>query len=118
MEEKKEMKLPVIHDRCPVCGCTDGLVRMAIDRAVEEKKISKEAFSEGAVLPVMLMDPRRPPVLITVKSIKVPCVMIYFEVCSACGVMYCRKFDVTEQDIPVQFEPQRGHHMGLQFGKG
>jgi hypothetical protein len=122
MKKEKEITLPVTHDRCPVCGCTDGLVRMAIDRAIEEGKIGKGAFPEGAVIPIMLLDQRRPPVVLTTKSIKVSSLMIYFEVCASkeCGAMYCRKFDVMEQDIPVQFQkaPLPNPQQYPPFGRG
>ena len=106
----EEIKFPVTHDKCPVCGEKEGLVRIAMDDLREDSKIHKESFPEGIVNPIPLLDQKHPPAVILAKSVKIPTINIYYEVCANpdCGAMYCTKFDVTEIEMPVQFRQLRG----------
>jgi hypothetical protein len=104
-------KLPVTHDKCPVCGSTAGLIQQTLDNLRNTGKIDKISFLEGCVLPVPLFDQAHPPKILSLlaNSIKVPMITLSLEVCAEpdCGALYCKKFNVTEQEIPIQIQKQQ-----------
>lgn len=123
MEEKeKKLELPMVNDECPVCKKDEGRCGAeVISQLKEEGKLGKEAFPMGLVLQIPLMDMTKATTLLVGNIIKVPTISIYFDVCKKCKVLYCIKFDLVYQDMPVQFRqvgmPQQGGE-GLPPGFG
>jgi hypothetical protein len=101
--KKEELKLPMTHDRCPVCGNEGGLVRRGIESLVEKGEIDKDSFPGGVVLTIPMMDRKKPKAILTA-TVKVWNMMIYYEVCDNpdCMALYCTRFDLVQQEIPAQ----------------
>jgi len=76
-----------------------------MDELRSKGKIAAQSFPEGIVMQTPLLDPSRPPVVLS-NTVKVPIVGIYLEVCAGpeCGAIYCSKFEISEQEMPVQFQ--------------
>ena len=101
MVNEKKVQYPLTHDECPMCGEKDGLVKEAIDELKEQGKLKKELFPDGVVVQFPLVDATRPPVLLTASTVRIPIMEIFLEACK-CGNVYWSKFDMREQNIPVQ----------------
>lgn len=100
--ELKDFPLPKVSEKCPQCGKA-GQVKEAYDALRAEGKIPEEALKENSfVLEAKLVDVEHLPFTLT-NSIKVPVMRFYFERCE-CGNVWSPKFDIREEDIPIQFQ--------------
>lgn len=96
-------ELTLTNKKCPVCEKEEGLVKEVLDGLKKEGKLKKELFEDGVSIVFPLIDPTRPPILLTAKTMTIPVLNIYLEVCD-CGCVYCTKFDFRFQQVPVQYQ--------------
>lgn len=111
---KETMTLPITHDACPVCDSRKRLGASYIRQLKDEGILHKDCFNDGFVFQIPMVDPTRPPALLTTHmTIKV--VMVYWDVCE-CGAIYCTKFTVANAPIQVQMQKQAGPGFPQGFG--
>lgn len=103
---------PITNDKCPQCGSQERLGKEAFEELKEAGKLDKRSFPEGLVLKIPLLDPLHPPTLILAKSVKIPVIEIYFDICE-CFTLYCSKFSITEREMPIQMISQAPGTTGL-----
>lgn len=110
-EEKQfQIKMPIVHDKCPVCGSTARLGQAAINQFKSQGILPKEAFGGGGLLlQARLFDPHHPPVVIT-PTIIVKVIQVHWDVCGGypdkpCGTIYCTRFEILDQVADVQLIP-------------
>lgn len=118
-EEKKELSPPEhkVFDKCPQCGSTRRDGEMEINYRKQAGLLHKDAFpGGGSALQVPLVDPLHmpsKPLIITAGNLtKIPVMTYHFDRCADCSTVYCPKFEVVEQVMQVQpqpQQPQRGH---------
>ena len=103
-EEKPKMTLPVVFDRCPVCGGAKRLGLDYLNQLREEGLLHKDSFKGGMVHQVALVDQAHPPaILAQVVNIKV--LYIHWDICGDCGTQYCTKFNCVDTPAQVQVQP-------------
>ncbi len=101
--EPKSTDLPKVFDACPVCGSTVRLGESCINRLKASGVIHKDSFNNGIVNQVALFDPLHPPSVLA-QHIKVPVLLIYWDVCE-CGMMYCTKCECVDGQAQVKMQP-------------
>ena len=112
----EEIKYPITRDDCPNCHSKERLGQEAIKKLQEEGKLTKGLYPDGLMLQVPLVDNQRISTLLT-PTVNVPVITIYWDVCKECHTMYCTKFDLVTQEIPVQIKKMPGGSMPQQFSK-
>ncbi len=114
---KEKMKLPIVHDACPVCGSKVRLGAKYIQQLKDEGVLHKDSFPEGLMHQIPMFDQQRPPSILA-KQFKMKILLVHFDVCE-CGVMYCPKFGVQETDAQVQMvkQPPPQGFRGFQRGQ-
>lgn len=78
MSEQKEIKFPLVFDKCPNCHST----RTVTDEVKGEKQ---EGLKQALT---MVETPVATPVEMTL-ALPVPWVIAAFDVCAECGTLYC-----------------------------
>ena len=100
-----KLNTPVTYDACPVCGSKVRLGATIIQELKDEGKLHKDAFNDGMMMQIGLLDQAHPPAIIA-NVIKIKVIVVYWDVCE-CGAMYCYKFDCIETPAQVQTQQQR-----------
>ena len=111
-EEKEEMVFPIVQDDCPKCGCKERLGKMTIDRLIKKGLLSKGLYPDGLMWTIPMVDQKRITSLLT-PTVKVPVLNIFFDICKECHTVYCTKYALDIQEMPVQLQ-QMPHHQGGQ----
>jgi hypothetical protein len=101
-EPKKEIVMPIVFDFCPVCGSKVRLGATLIQQLKDSGELHKDAFPDGLMLQVPLVDRAHPPTVLSLTGMKVKVITAYWDICE-CGNMYCVKFNCI--DAPVQTQP-------------
>lgn len=100
---KEKMVIPRVFDACPVCHSKNRLGAGYIQQLKDEGILHKDSFNGGLMHQIPMLDQAHPPAILG-PVLKVPIVLVYWDVCE-CGNMYCTKFDVVQQ--PMQMQMQR-----------
>jgi len=105
----EEIKYPITQDDCPNCHSKERLGQRAIKELQEEGKLSKGLYPDGLMMQIPLIDSKRITALFS-PTVKVPIIIVYWDVCKECRTMYCTKFDLQVQDVPVELKnmPKQG----------
>ena len=102
------MEFPIVFEKCPLCGCTETVTRMACEEEKEKGVIPKDAFVafERTQMPLMGKIPPKLTVRILVAS---------WDLCVDCGNKYCTRVDIQTVPVSVQGPKMPGQqpgHMG------
>lgn len=112
MEEENKLVLPVVHDRCPVCGSTVRLAEAYIKQCIGDGSLPQGIFGgEGMMFRIPLIDPQHPPVIMSTRMM-VKILLIQWDVCggkdgSPCGNIYCTRLEVNERPADIQMQVNR-----------
>ena len=99
-------RFPVKFKKCPNCGSTKTLTKLAWDEEAEKGRVKKDTPVALQQLLVPLIDPKKPPIL-TASALNVK-----LDICAKCGTGYCRKAEVATGPI------QMGQALGQKGGRG
>lgn len=100
--------LPVIIDRCPICGYTETVCRIAWKEQVENGRISEASANDNVAVSregVPLIDPRKGP------GLSVQVLTISYDLCARCGWKYPVRSEVVM--APVTMKPQQGQPINI-----
>jgi len=99
--EEEILEFPVAGaDSCPNCGSKERVLERAITRLKEEGKLSEKAFSRGCAIQFPLFEPAR--VMAIAPTIKIPVLLVYYDVCAQCKTIYSTGVELIEQPATVQ----------------
>lgn len=111
--ENEGLKFPVEGaSSCPNCGSTERLLEQILDKFRDEGKISKDAFPRGSMLQVQLIDPNK---LMLATAVRIPVLLIFYDICAQCKTFYCKGVEVIEQ--AARMMPQRGFPPDFKGGR-
>lgn len=88
-------KLPIEFKKCPICGHTETVTRLAIEEFKQSGKVKKDAFASARKDAIPLTEP-------TMAIATVPTLLRHFDTCAECGIEYCTKAERIE--TPIQFQ--------------
>ena len=113
-EEKKKLGFPIKgHDRCPNCGCEEGIGAETIHQLKKEGELSKEIFPKGMMVQIPLLDPMKLQKVLT-PVVQMPVFTWYYDICAECKTLYVKEIDLTWQPVQVQAQVIRpGKHPGF-----
>lgn len=108
-----ESRFPIFFEKCPNCGCTETLTRLAWDEEAEKGRVNKDTPVAAEHIATPLIDPKKPPVLSASILIQ------HFDTCAGCGMRYCTKAEIGTGPITMQQAPlgRQGHNPPF-FGRG
>lgn len=98
----EQLKLPVVHDACPVCGSKKRLGAAYIQELKDAGQLHKDSFPEALMFTIQLLDPAHPPAILA-KQMSIRVLFVFWDVCE-CGMIYCTKFE--GKDVPAQVTMQ------------
>ncbi len=110
----EEMEFPITRDDCPHCQCKERLGQETISGLIEQGKLSKGLYPEGLMMQVPLVDNKRITAIFS-PTVKIPVIVIYWDICKECMTMYCNKFNLIMQEVPVKMQKMTGDQPPQQF---
>lgn len=99
-ETEGEFKFPVVHDKCPVCGCETTLIDVAKKEMNEKGHPVPDTEMFILQIGVALTTPAR-----LLAQVVVPVVGSFWDACAKCGVLYCRKATLGLGQPQIQGKP-------------
>jgi hypothetical protein len=87
------MELPIVFDKCPVCGEHDTVCQIACKDEPSVPKGSHVSIDK-------LVTPIQDPNAITLPTCK--CIITHWDVCASCGTRYCTKAEVKSLPVTTQ----------------
>lgn len=103
----EKLKFPIEgSDTCPCCGSEERILKRIIDQLKEEGRLTKEAYPMGVILQVQMLDPKKVMMLAS-PVIKVPVVLIAYDICAQCKTMYCTGVNMVEMPAQMKMMPQQ-----------
>jgi hypothetical protein len=96
-EDRVPMLLPVVHNKCPVCGSTKRLGKTYIDNLKKDGLLAEDFPYEGITLQVPLINQTKAPLIIGV-PLNIKVILIALDACAEpeCGTVYCTVFNVVD----------------------
>ena len=113
-EEEKELKFPIEHDKCPVCGSRRRVANEVKKQEMAKKKVRENAQFALGKYKAGITDPG-------IITLACPIITSLIDVCVDCGCAWSPITMCEEQQVAGMMENQPGHnqpgHMPF-FGKG
>jgi len=111
-QKEDEMKFPIEFKKCPICGCTETVTRLACEEEKEKGVIPKEAFVSMEKTQVPLMGNMPPKLTVRV-------LIACWDVCVDCGHKYCTRVEIQTTQVQIQGPKMPGQlPPGFQFPPG
>lgn len=109
-----ESRFPIVFDKCPLCGCTETLTRLAWDEEAEKGRVNKDTPVAAEHIATPLIDPMRPP------KLSASFLLQHFDTCAGCGMSYCKKAEIGTGPVTMKQMPpgMQGPSMPPGFGRG
>lgn len=125
--EEKRLEFPIQgHDKCPHCGCADGIGQTKIAELKKDGLLEEHMFPRGPTWSMTLIDQTK-PIMVSPLSItkpKIPVLNIYWDICANpdCLAVYVTGAEFIMQEIelpkmPVGLGGGRQFPTGFPFGK-
>ncbi|KKK96611.1 hypothetical protein LCGC14_2661030 [marine sediment metagenome] len=97
-------RFPIVFEKCPYCGCTETITRIAWDEEAEKGRVNKDTPVSAEHLQIPLLDPK--------KAIPISCGMLLLHIdwCAKCGRRRLAKAEVITS--PVGMGPAPGQMGG------
>jgi hypothetical protein len=94
-----ESRFPMTFDKCPYCGCTETIARLAWQEEAEKGSVDKDTFIASQIIKVPLIDLKK------FTGVTARILLIYIDWCAdpQCGRGYCVKAEIVSG--PVQLMP-------------
>jgi len=83
----------MVFEKCPSCGCTETLTRLAWDEEAEKGRVNKDTTVAAEHLQCPLIDPKKPI------GISAGILLLHVDWCAACGMRYCTRADIATGQV-------------------
>lgn len=98
---------PMKWDKCPVCGSIDRLIESEVKDAKAAGLLGPDARIPAMAARSALFDPNPATPRVLAIGKRFPVIVSFFDVCAACGTLYCVEAHKQEGEAAMEFKPRQ-----------